>query len=246
MKEFAMIPENPLISIITVTYNAAATIEATIKSVIAKNEQGNEFIIIDGGSTDGTVEIIDKYQKHINYWISEPDNGIYDAMNKGIKISSGVYLYFINAGDLLLDIPKDALINYQASAVKLLAFPVMDSNQKIRLPVINSGIKIRNLLPHQGCFYKRDLNIQYSLKYKVFSDFDLNQKLYAKKQLIQIFNKPVIATHELNGISHDKRYGKEVFKVVESNFGPIYKYLSFAYFKFDGLYSRIKKLKNND
>ncbi|QEM08211.1 glycosyltransferase [Mucilaginibacter rubeus] len=235
-------PNKPLISVITVTYNAAASIEETIKSVIEKLGSGNEFIIIDGGSVDRTIEIIKKYKEHINYWISEPDKGIYDAMNKAIKVATGAYLYFINAGDLLLGLPTDILTSYEASAAKLLAFPVLDSNHKLRLPAINSSIKIKNLLPHQGCFYKRDLNIQYSLKFKVFSDFDLNQKLYSQKYPIKVFNEPVVATHELTGISHDKRYGKEIFKVVEGNFGPIYKCLSFAYFKMDGLYNRIKNL----
>lgn len=74
------------ISIITVSYNAAATIEQTILSVIRQDYPNIEYIVIDGGSTDGTVDMIRKYEDQIAYWVSEPDAGIYDAMNKGIRL----------------------------------------------------------------------------------------------------------------------------------------------------------------
>lgn len=87
------------ISVITVTYNAAATIEETILSVLNQTYHNVEYIIIDGGSTDGTVDIIKKYADRLAYWVSEPDKGIYDAMNKGIAIATGDYINFMNAGD---------------------------------------------------------------------------------------------------------------------------------------------------
>ena len=82
---------NILISVVTVSYNAVATIEQTLLSVINQTYPNIEYIIIDGGSTDGTVDIIKKYADEIVYWISEPDKGIYDAMNKGIAYSHGEY-----------------------------------------------------------------------------------------------------------------------------------------------------------
>ena len=90
---------NILISVVTVSYNAVATIEQTLLSVINQTYPNIEYIIIDGGSTDGTVDIIKKYADEIVYWISEPDKGIYDAMNKGIKKANGEWINFINAGD---------------------------------------------------------------------------------------------------------------------------------------------------
>ena len=91
------------ISVVTVCYNAADTIEKTMLSVLNQTYHDIEYIIIDGGSTDGTVEIIRKYADRIAYWVSEPDKGIYDAMNKGIKVATGEYIYFLGADDLLCE-----------------------------------------------------------------------------------------------------------------------------------------------
>ena len=90
---------SPLITIITVSYNAVSTIEATILSIIYQTYTNIEYIIIDGGSTDGTLDIIKKYENKIAKWISEPDKGIYDAMNKGISLATGEWINFMNCGD---------------------------------------------------------------------------------------------------------------------------------------------------
>jgi len=90
----------PLITVITVVLNGEKTLEETIKSVINQTYPNVEYIIIDGGSTDGTLDIIKKYEDYIDYWVSEPDKGIYDAMNKGIVISFGEWLNMLNSGDL--------------------------------------------------------------------------------------------------------------------------------------------------
>ena len=89
----------PLITVITVVYNGAKYLEDTIKSVINQTYPNVEYIIIDGGSTDGTIDKIKKYEDYIDYWVSEPDKGIYDAMNKGISISFGEWLNMLNSGD---------------------------------------------------------------------------------------------------------------------------------------------------
>ena len=91
------------VSIITISYNAEKTLEQTIKSVINQTYKNIEYIIIDGGSTDNTLNIINNNEAKITKWISEPDKGLYDAMNKGAELAQGDYLIFMNAGDTFVD-----------------------------------------------------------------------------------------------------------------------------------------------
>lgn len=97
-------PQQDLVTIVTVTYNAEELLEETIISVINQNYNNIEYIIIDGASTDGTIDIIKKYEDKIDYWNSEPDEGIYHAMNKAIKKASGKWINFMNAGDTFFDL----------------------------------------------------------------------------------------------------------------------------------------------
>jgi glycosyltransferase involved in cell wall biosynthesis len=92
-----------LISIITITYNAEQFLERTIQSILAQTDQDFEYIIVDGKSKDGTLAIAEKYKSRVNKLISEPDNGLYDAMNKGLKNATGDFVWFMNAGDEIND-----------------------------------------------------------------------------------------------------------------------------------------------
>ena len=92
-------PLQPKFSVITVCYNAAATIEDTLQSVITQTYHHIEYILIDGQSTDGTLDIIRRYQSRMAKVVSEPDKGLYDAMNKGLRLATGDYVCFLNAGD---------------------------------------------------------------------------------------------------------------------------------------------------
>lgn len=95
------IQSHPYISVITINFNDCIGLERTIQSVVLQTYSDFEYIIIDGGSTDGSKEVIEKYKNNFSYWISEPDNGIYHAMNKGVKQAKGEYCLFMNAGDFL-------------------------------------------------------------------------------------------------------------------------------------------------
>jgi glycosyltransferase involved in cell wall biosynthesis len=156
----------PLISIITVVYNGDKYLEETIKSVINQNYDNIEYIIIDGGSNDKTLDIIKKYENYIDYWVSEKDAGIYDAMNKGIILSFGKGLLFLNAGDYF--------VGNILSEVK--SFPVFI---KIKFKDLFGKIKEMKLksyklgLPygHQGIIFQ-NRKILYSLDYKISSDYD--------------------------------------------------------------------------
>ena len=90
---------NPRLTVITVSYNAKETIEQTILSVAAQSAEGIEYLVIDGASSDGTADVLRRHSHHIDHWVSEPDNGIYDAMNKGIAMARGEWIMFLNADD---------------------------------------------------------------------------------------------------------------------------------------------------
>jgi glycosyltransferase involved in cell wall biosynthesis len=96
-------PKTPKISIITVTLNAAPDLQKTLESIIHQDYPNLEIIVIDGGSNDGTLQVIGKFKDRIGQWISEPDQGIYDAMNKGLAVASGEWVNFMNAGDIFFD-----------------------------------------------------------------------------------------------------------------------------------------------
>lgn len=96
-------PDNPLITVITVVFNGAATLETTIKSVVGQTYDNVEYIIIDGASTDGTLSIIEQYENAIDYWVSEPDCGIYDAFNKAIDVAHGDYYVIVGSDDELFN-----------------------------------------------------------------------------------------------------------------------------------------------
>jgi glycosyltransferase involved in cell wall biosynthesis len=102
-KVFESSSVSPLITIITVVYNSVANLEKTIRSVTEQDYSRIEYIVIDGGSTDGSIHIIRKWESNLSAWISEKDKGIYDAMNKGIRMTSGDWVCFLNSGDVFVD-----------------------------------------------------------------------------------------------------------------------------------------------
>jgi len=177
----------PKISVITVVYNNVSEIEETILSVINQDYINKEYIIIDGGSTDGTVEIIKKYESYINYWVSEPDNGIYFAMNKGIEIATGEWINFMNSGDYF--VCKETLSNVFAK-FSFTKYGVIYGNTvikrnglllKIKADSIDK-ISIKMPLSHQSLFVKRFLikSNKFNTFYKYAADYEMIFKLYKK------------------------------------------------------------------
>ena len=166
----------PLFSIITVCYNSVHTIENTIKSVVFQKFKDFEYIIVDGNSTDGTNEIIMKYKKSIDVYISENDNGIYFAMNKAIKVSKGKYINFLNSGDVFNS--KDTLSIISNSIDESTKIISCDFNIKHRnkLKRINTfPLKIENLKVdfracHQAIFTLNS-NLFYDTNFKIRSDY---------------------------------------------------------------------------
>lgn len=175
----------PKISVITVVFNGIKHIESTISSVIKQDYLDLEYIVIDGKSTDGTIEIIKKYESKINYWISEPDKGIYDAMNKGIDIATGDWVIFMNCGDLFFN--KDTLKQvFEAPIPDDIA--LLCGGAFIRSEWGNFYSKARpdtqlwKSFVHQSLFSRIDLNRKYkfNLKFKAASDYDFIYTLFSK------------------------------------------------------------------
>ena len=177
----------PKFSIITVTYNAGKVLEDTILSVISQTYRNVEYIIVDGGSKDNTLEIIGKYSKHINKMVSEPDKGLYDAMNKGIRMATGDYLCFLNAGDKFHE--KETLqqiaetlkdkdlpdVIYGETAIvdetgKFLHMRRLSTPERLNWKSFKQGM----LVCHQAFLAKRELALKYpyDMQYRFSADFD--------------------------------------------------------------------------
>lgn len=229
----------PILSIITVTYNSVQEIRETIQSVVQFVCGDIEYIVIDGNSNDGTLELLKEYESAISVLISEPDKGIYDAMNKGLRYASGKWAIFINCGDKLLNIPHE-IFDCNNLCYSCIAAPVIVDFHKTLKPEYNWTLKIRNSLPHQGLFYNLTKgSVAFDLKYKIFSDYDLNLQLYKNKAQILIIST-VVSYHSLIGVSNNKKVAtKELFSLIKTHSGFFYMIISWFYFKIDGLRKRI-------
>lgn len=151
----------PLISIITITYNDKEGLESTFKSVFNQTWKEFEYVVIDGGSTDGSVDVIKDFEKEIDYWISEPDKGIYNAMNKGIKVANGEYLLFLNSGDCFYDY---SVLKENNKFIKNKDFIYFNLFVASMFPYVNNYPEhitflffFQKTLSQQSTFIKRDL-----------------------------------------------------------------------------------------
>lgn len=176
---------HPKFSIITVTYNAGAVLEDTIQSVITQTYRNVEYIIVDGGSKDHTLDIINRYREHIHTLVSEPDNGLYDAMNKGIRLATGDYLCFLNAGD---ELHEDDTLQLMVHSITGTELPdvlygetaiVDEEGHFLRMRRLSApedlnwkSFKDGMLVCHQAFFPRRELAEPYDLRYRFSADFD--------------------------------------------------------------------------
>lgn len=197
---------NPKISVVTVVYNSAALIENTVKSIINQSYSHIEYIVVDGGSTDGTIDILNSYKKNISTLISEPDHGIYDAMNKGISLATGDFVVFINSGDKFSspDILEKIFSNPDAAQADVIYgdTDITDSDGNIihsrrhRPPETLDwkSFKRGMLVCHQSFIARRNLIDSYDLTYRYAADFDWCIRILKKsksahnsRQVISLF-----------------------------------------------------------
>lgn len=207
----------PRVSVVTVVFNGEKSLERCIKSVISQSYRNFEYILIDGNSTDQTVDIIRKHGKEIFYWISEPDRGVYDAMNKALKVATGEWIYFLGSDDIFVsrDILNKIFLNRDISTFQILYGNVLYDNQYLYKSKYSNALLIKNTLHHQGTFYRSSLFkcFSYDPNFSVFADYDLNLLSYLQKKSA-FYLGATIAICSSGGVSGKpilKNYVQEIY-----------------------------------
>jgi glycosyltransferase involved in cell wall biosynthesis len=183
------------ISLITVCYNSEATLEKTILSVAAQTHDAIEYIIVDGQSNDNTLEIIKKYEGVVTKWISEPDNGLYDAMNKGIEMATGDLVGIINSDDTFnsTTVLAEIVAFHEVNSIDASIGNIVQhkfNGQVIRLYSSENWspekLKIGSMPPHPSIFFQRSLFERYGsylLDFKIGADYELITRYFLKNKI---------------------------------------------------------------
>jgi len=235
MKDMASFPP-PTLSIITVCYQAGSQIESTIQSVMRQTYPHIEYIVVDGGSTDETLSLIQKYAASITRWISEKDDGLYDAMNKGLRLCTGDYVLFLNAGDYLYDdhtiahvfaACDQADVYYgEAMFVDALGRPVGLRSEVTphRLPARLSwkDLKYGMVVSHQAFIVRRALAASFDTRYRICADIDWMITCLKQSQHI-CYTGQIISCFRMGGISkqHQLKAWKERYRILQQHYGAI-------------------------
>lgn len=237
---------HPKFSIITVTYNAGKVLEDTIQSVIFQTYRNIEYILVDGGSKDNTLQIVSKYRNHISKVVSEPDQGLYDAMNKGIRLATGDYLCFLNAGDELhenetlqkmvhslhtQELPdviygETAIVDNQGHFLHMRR---LSAPEQLNWKSFKKGM----LVCHQAFFARRELAIHYlyDLQYRFSADFDWCIRIM--KQAKYLHNtRLTLIDYQKEGMTtqNHKASLKERFRIMVKHYGWISTVLHHGWF----------------
>lgn len=223
----------PKFSVITVCYNAEATIEDTIQSVISQTYHHVEYIIVDGASKDRTMDIVNRYREHIAIVVSERDKGLYDAMNKGIGLATGDYLCFLNAGD---SFHEDDTLQQMVHSIHTPQLPdvlygeteLVDHEghflrmRRLSAPDVLTWKSFRQgmLVCHQAFFPRRDLVMPYDLRYRFSADFDWCIKIMKKSKVLQNTHLTLI-DYLAEGMTtrNHKASLKERFRIMTRHYG---------------------------
>jgi len=197
-----------MISIITVNLNNVEGLSNTLNSIFIQRHQPKEVIVVDGGSTDGSLECINENSENITFWVSEQDNGVYHAMNKGLKLANGEFCLFLNSGDYFYDdlVLERFIKLLDTKSVLVYGLIKWEGNQKLWNPP--AGIKdfemaFHSLIPHQGAFFKTSIIKKiggYKEEFKVISDWGLMLEIIKRRFKVQKIDL-IISICENQGIS---------------------------------------------
>lgn len=216
---------HPLISVITVVFNGVQELATTIQSVSSQLYDNVEYIIIDGGSSDGTLDTIRVHDGEIDYWQSEPDSGVYDAMNKSIDQASGNWLLFLGAGDYLLNCLHKVAALLRDPTTVYYGDVYMPGKHRLYDGRFSTHKLSRANLPHQATFYPKTLFdcYRYDLRYPILADYDLNIRAYCGKKFQYSYIKLLVTIYEdRNGISsrlQDTAFKRDTYRILSNNFG---------------------------
>jgi glycosyltransferase involved in cell wall biosynthesis len=232
----------PFVSIITVVFRAKDELENILNNVFQFDTCEFELIVIDGGSRDGTLELLHQWDEKIDYWLSEPDSGIYDAMNKARDLAQGEFLYHLNAGDRLIYLPVQELHGACMEPIDAAAFRVSVDGKREFIPSCGHTLRFKNTLHHQGTFYRRKTFPAYDTQYKVLADFDLNQRMVVRGAKVRTFDN-VVAEHSTEGVSNWARVADaEHFQIIYKNHGWLPVAVSWIQRKWDGFMARAESI----
>lgn len=212
-----------MISIIIVTYNAAITLQSCLNSIFSQNKRDQiKIIIIDGNSTDNTILILKNNNNSIDYWFSEKDDGIYDAMNKALEKVNTPWVYFLGADDELL--PDFSNILKELNNPKNIYYSNVIYKDAKHSGKVNPYHQAKHGIFHQSIIYPLIVfkNYKYNVKYKIAADYALNMQLYKDPTFKLKYLNYTIAKYSHNGISAkvvDKAFENDKLKLIYTNFG---------------------------
>jgi glycosyltransferase involved in cell wall biosynthesis len=222
------------VSIITITYNAAQWLERTMRSVLAQTNTDYEYIIVDGASTDGTIDIINRFEPQFNSrlsWQSEPDKGLYDAMNKGIARAKGDFLWFVNAGDeiyapdtlanIVAATSEDIDIVYGKACIVNAAGHKVSEHHKTTPPNLQLVHLLNGLVvSHQAIIVRRSISKHYDTKYRISADYDWVIKCVRDSRQ-NVYIDDYLCKFLIGGVSRTQRQRawKERFLIMRAHFG---------------------------
>lgn len=210
------------VSIITISYNNAKGLEKTIRSVVDQTYTDYEYIVVDGGSADGSVDIIKQYTDKITYWVSEPDKGIYNAMNKALLHAEGQYVHFLNSGDIYANsnVLQKFFDGQQRDIALIRGVQVCDygDRQERWLNIGNRPITLYdmfvNTLLHQATFIRRDLFEKYGTydeSLKIVSDWKFFLKAILGDEQTGFLDEDIVI-FEMYGVSTNREHGQTLLK----------------------------------